>query len=69
MPEETLYTDCEQCSGLDRWTRPPERTGNSIRNYGEEQCTRCDGFGMIFSSQGRQVAEIIMRLKRIGRLY
>jgi DnaJ-class molecular chaperone len=69
MPEDTLYTDCEQCGGFGRWTRPPERAGNSITSYGEEQCTRCDGFGMIFSCQGRQVVEIIMRLKRIGRLH
>lgn len=52
MQEGTLYTDCEQCSSLGCWTRSPERTRNSITNYGEEQCTRCDGVGMDILKSG-----------------
>ena len=68
MSDDPLYTDCEQCQGFGRWTRPPEITPTSRRIFSEEQCSQCDGYGMIFSGRGRQVLDIILRLKRNGRL-
>ena len=68
MSEERLYTKCELCNGIGEWNRPSERTGTLVTNFGLEQCPKCDGFGMIFSSVGKEVVDIILQLRRIGRL-
>ena len=68
MSDERLHTKCAQCSGTGHWNRPPERVGGTITNSGLEQCPKCDGLGMILSTAGQDVVDIVLQLRRIGRL-
>lgn len=63
-----LYSDCEKCGGSGEWQQPAERTGNSIVFHGAQECPDCGGLGMNLSPAGQEVVDIILRLKRVGRL-
>lgn len=69
MVSEPLYSECAQCGGTGRWQRPPERSGNSLTQFGSQECPGCGGLGMTFSAMGQEVVDIVLRLRRIGRLH
>lgn len=69
MSTDPLYTICQQCGGTGQWTQPPEQSGNCVTRFGSQECPKCDGFGMVFSETGQEVVDIILRLRRMGRLH
>ncbi len=63
-----LFTECGRCGGRGYWTPPPEVRGNSRTMFGREDCSDCDGLGVVVSALGSEVVELIKRLRSKGRL-
>ena len=65
---EPLFHDCAVCAGKGRLPNRSVKVGTAAVFHPAQDCTMCDGTGMIFSASGGQVAEIVRRLIRGGRL-
>jgi len=63
-PTSKLFDECGKCGGTGRWTRPPERTGNSTAFFGETACPDCGGLGMALTGAGDHLLDFLRRLKR-----